>query len=239
MRDRWKKIRNSDRFNIVERFYIFCEGEETEKNYFNGFKTAINKNPIYKRAIVVVPVPVGYGTTKLLEEALNYIKSNQITNSNIYLVFDKDDFSDASFNETVDKLNNLNNQKYYNNKYDACWSNESFEFWILLHFENTTTQGGRDEYKNRLSKHYNLTLGKEYRKNDPNIFDDLINFGNPSKAIKNAKQIINKHTNLKPSQINPGTKVYVLVDQLSKYLSDEQQSKFIIKSYNDLKKTNE
>ncbi len=226
MRDRWKKIRNSDCFNIVERFYIFCEGEETEKNYFNGFKTAINKNPIYKRAIVVVPVSVGYGTTKLLEEALNYIKSNQITNSNIYLVFDKDDFSDASFNETVDKLNNLNNQKYYNNKYDACWSNESFEFWILLHFENTTTQGGRDEYKNRLNKHYNLTLGKEYRKNDPNIFDDLINFGNPSKAIKNAKQIINKHTNLKPSQINPGTKVYVLVEQLSKYLSDEQQSKF-------------
>jgi len=41
-KDEWKKQRKTDRLaQIDNRCYIFCEGIQTEPNYFNGFKRHI------------------------------------------------------------------------------------------------------------------------------------------------------------------------------------------------------
>lgn len=54
-----------------------------------------------------------------------------------------------------------------------------------------------------------------------NIFDILLEHGNPRLAIRYAKRIINEHQGMTPTMIAPGTKVYELVEELVKYLPEE------------------
>ena len=70
------------------------------------------------------------------------------------------------------------------------------------------------------SKFSELSLGK-YAKNMENIFDILLEYGNPRLAIRYAKRIINEHQGMTPTMIAPGTKVYELVEELVKYLPEE------------------
>ena len=45
----WKKKRRQEHLEKKKyRYYIFCEGEQTEPQYFVGFKRLIEDNPIYK-----------------------------------------------------------------------------------------------------------------------------------------------------------------------------------------------
>ena len=45
----WRKQRRKEYLEKKEyRYYIFCEGEQTEPLYFEGFKQLIEDNPIYK-----------------------------------------------------------------------------------------------------------------------------------------------------------------------------------------------
>ena len=43
----WRKKRRQEHLEMKKyRYYIFCEGQETEPNYFQGFKKWIEENPI-------------------------------------------------------------------------------------------------------------------------------------------------------------------------------------------------
>jgi hypothetical protein len=48
-----KKTRKVGYLSTVQnKYYLFCEGEKTEPIYFQGFKEAITKNPIYKIIVI-------------------------------------------------------------------------------------------------------------------------------------------------------------------------------------------
>ena len=59
------------------------------------------------------------------------------------------------------------------------------------------------------------------------IFDILMQKGNPKLAIRYAKRIIKDGQGKTPAEIVPGTKVYELVEELAKYLPEEVGKKFI------------
>ena len=59
-----------------------------------------------------------------------------------------------------------------------------------------------------------------------NIFDILMEKGNPKLAIRYAKRLIEDGHGSTPSEIAPGTKVYELVEELAIYLSDKDKSCF-------------
>ena len=71
-----------------------------------------------------------------------------------------------------------------------------------------------------------LGIGK-YQKNMNNIFEILMEYGNPKLAIRYAKRIMKDGTGKTPTEIAPGTKVYELVEELAKYLPEEVQERFI------------
>ena len=73
-----------------------------------------------------------------------------------------------------------------------------------------------------------LGIGK-YAKNMENIFDVLLEHGNPKLAIRYAKRIINEHQGMTPTMIAPKTKVYELGEELVKYLLKEMKEKFVEK----------
>ncbi len=74
------------------RFYIFCEGEQTEPRYFGGFKKLIEDNPIYRDMALIQNEPCGVETMRMIGQAEQYVKDNQIHHgSKVVLPIDKYD----------------------------------------------------------------------------------------------------------------------------------------------------
>ena len=51
--DKLMKNRKANLYEPINKYYIFCEGEKTEPNYFLGFKKAIETNPIYEDRVII------------------------------------------------------------------------------------------------------------------------------------------------------------------------------------------
>lgn len=225
--NRWKKKRVQDRLELRKyKYYIFCEGQRTEPNYFLGFKKQIEHNPIYKNMVLIEIEPCQAETMRIIEMAEKYVKDNNIKEGQIWCVYDKDDFPSEHFNAVVQRAKslNLNNPQI---QYHTAWSNECIEFWFILHFAYYTSNNHRTEYVNFLNRKFNeIGIGK-YQKNMKDIFDILLNHGNPSSAIKYAKKIAEVGQNKTPSENAPGTMVHELVEELAKYLPEETKMKFL------------
>ena len=111
-------------------------------------------------------------------------------------------------------------------QYHAAWINECIEFWFLLHFAYYTANNHRTEYIAFLNdKFRELGIGK-YQKNMKDIFNILMEKGNPKLAIRYAKRIMKDGQGKMPADIAPGTKVYGVVEELVKYLPEENKKKF-------------
>ena len=144
----------------------------------------------------------------------------------IWCVYDKDSFPSNDVNGVVQRAEVLN-QKNPDIQYHAAWSNECIEFWFMLHFAYYTANNHRSEYKKFLNEKFQeLGIGK-YEKNMDNIFETLMNGGNPKLAIRYARRIIKNEEGKTPAEIAPGTKVYELVEELAKYLPEEIKNFFI------------
>ena len=228
----WKKKRRQEYLEQKEfRYYIFCEGQQTEPQYFNGFKKYIESNPIYKDMVLVEIEPCGAETMRVIGQAEEYVRKNKITKGQIWCVYDKDSFPAERFNGVLERAEALNLQNQ-DVRYHVAWSNECIEFWFILHFSYYTSNNHRSEYIEFLNNKFaELGIGK-YAKNMENIFDVLLEHGNPKLAIRYAKRIINEHQGMTPTMIAPGTKVYELVEELVKYLPEEMMEKFVEKHEN-------
>ena len=225
--EKWKKKRRKEHLEKREyRYYIFCEGQQTEPLYFEGFKQLIEENPIYRDMVLIEIEPCQAETMRVISMAEEYVEKNKIKKGKIWCVYDKDSFPKERFNGVVERAKNLNRENP-ELQYDTAWSNECIEFWFLLHFVYYTSNNHRTEYISFLNdKFRELGLGK-YQKNMKNILDILLNEGKPKLAIRYAKRIIKDGQGRTPADLAPGTRVYELVEELAKYLPEEMKEKFI------------
>ncbi|OHD08630.1 MAG: hypothetical protein A2086_16440 [Spirochaetes bacterium GWD1_27_9] len=196
------RIRKEKTRGIREYFLIICQGEKTEPNYFEKYKEKLHKNQISIKTLVNPLNP-----TKLLEYAVKIIKkySNSNINYNFWLIFDKDDFTNQDFNDTI------KNAKSQNIK--CAYSNECFELWYLLHFNYYDTSLSRKQYGEKLSEQ----LGLEYKKEDKTIFDKI--YEKQQNAIRNSKKLYNSYNHNNIALENPSTNVFNLIEQLNKSLT--------------------
>ena len=217
----WKKKRRQEYLEQKEyRYYIFCEGEQTEPQYFAGFKRLIEDNPIYRNMLLIEIEPCAAETMRVIEAAEKYVKKYGITKGQVWCVYDKDSFPAKDFNGVIERADKLNK----NNpdlQYHCAWSNECIEFWFLLHFSYYTAHNHRNEYITFLNhKFKELGLGR-YQKNMKNIFEILMEKGNLKLAIRYAKRIMEEGKGRAPADIAPGTNVYKLAEELLRYIPDE------------------
>ena len=223
----WMKKR---RQNYLEqrqyRYYLFCEGEKTESNYFWGFQKRIEENPVYRDMVLIEIRPCGAETLRVVDEAENYVKKNAVSRGQVWCIYDKDDFPADHFNAAANKVENLNkgNSEV---EYHAAWSNECIEFWFVLHFANYISNNHRSEYVAFLNERSHELGYGSYQKNMPDIFDILMEKGNPKLAIRYAEKNIRNSIGKTPADIAPGTKVHELVKDLAKYLPETQKTKFM------------
>lgn len=221
--EKWKKKRRQEYLEVKKyRYYIFCEGQQTEPQYFAGFKRLIEENPIYKGMVLIEIEPCQAETMRVISKAEEYVRKNKIEKGKIWCVYDKDSFPAEHFNGVEERANSLNKDKL-DLQYHVAWSNECIEFWFLLHFAYYTSNNHRTEYISFLNdKFKKLGIGK-YQKNMKDIFEILMEYGDYRLAIRYARKIMKEGEGKTPTEIAPGTKVYELVEELLKYLPEEEK----------------
>jgi hypothetical protein len=189
---------------------IVCEGKNTEPSYFRQFKLS---------TATIKPIGEGYNTVSLVNRAKQL--SEERTYEQVWCVFDKDDFSNTDFNNAV--------QIAEANKFGVAYSNQAFEYWTILHFNDH--QGGgmnRNDYDdkiNELLKDFGITYdGKSSKIITDEIFellegiDTKINKVRRDLAIERAKRndAFFDHTNY--AEEESSTMVFKLVEELIKYI---------------------
>lgn len=189
---------------------IVCEGGNTEPSYFKQFRLS---------SATIKAVGEGYNTISLVNRAIQI--ASQGSYEQVWCVFDKDDFPDVDFNNAV-SIAEANN-------FGVAYSNQAFEYWIILHFDDH--QGGgmhRDDYDgkiNNLLKPYKLTYdGTKSKTISEDIFELLDGVDEKTKkerkilAIERAKRNLNQFGQNNPAKEESTTTVFKLVEELLKYV---------------------
>ena len=199
-------------------YLIVTEGERTEPYYFKGLKKLIVEK--IGGTVNVVENPSieihgeGSSTGKLIEVTERIVKEARVLYQNIWVVFDKDDFED--FDQAI--------KEGTEKGYQVAWSNQVFEYWLYLHFHYNDAALHRNEWFDKLDKifgKYNLGDGS-YQKNYEDIYNMVNVHDGVNTAIRNAKRRMSGFDSSKdkPSEYDPGTMVYKLVEELKSYLDE-------------------
>lgn len=190
--------------------YIACEGTKTEPYYIKEMAQAINtRYRNYGRGKLIEVVGVGANTLSLLKIARERVEKDMPQAETVWLVYDKDEFPNDNFDNTQTGAENSRDIR----KYKVAWSNESFELWLLLHFEDISANINRKNCTKKLKKHI-----KDYEKNSEGVFE-LLKDRMPE-AIRKAEKLYKEKLKegLPPSKMCPATRVFELVRELEEYI---------------------
>jgi hypothetical protein len=194
---------------------IVCEGENTEPSYFRQFKLS---------SATIKPIGEGYNTISLVKRAVQLSKEKSY--NQVWCVFDADP-----------KLDNPNQAKNFNDAvtlaerkgFGVAYSNQAFEYWLILHFDDH--QGGgmnRNDYNNKINqllKPFRLTYDGESNKIITEEIFEVLD-GIDEKTDKERKRLaifraernydLFDHTN--PANEESSTTLFRLVEELLKYV---------------------
>lgn len=146
-----KKKRKSEHLEEVTTILIFSEGTCTEPHYFDGFRERINKNAIFKDSVIIETYGLGTDTVRVINNAKEYVDKRKINKAKVWCVYDKDSFLANDFNKAASLC-----KKYTKDElvFDCAWSNQSIEYWFILHFSYYTADNDRTEYIKYLNDIY-------------------------------------------------------------------------------------
>ena len=192
---------------------IACEGEKTERFYFESWFTRLKESrALSSRSCVIAPHshtnPTGVLVDLLAfqDDGLSFKDFEQR-----WIVIDRDPERTNGGGHTLEDFNNALQQAMNKKpKISVAWSNPCFELWYLLHFRYQNTGTDRDLIQNQIAK----ALGRKYHKNDPNLFSQTI--GKLPDALRNARRLYQdfQEQGLSADKSNPCTTVYQLVELL-------------------------
>ena len=193
--------RRSSTKGIEVKVLIMCGGE-TEKKYFDQFKTKFKDD---LKSVSVETIKHKRDNPYAMVEAA----AGKEGYDEIWVVFDKDDFPDFDQAIRLAERANIN----------CAFSNEAFEYWCLLHFMNRTGSLSRAELKKLLTR----SLGNEYEKaNVASINTMLESLEILEEAERRAQVGHEKHirdSGYSPSKWCSCTTVYQLTKRLRKWSS--------------------
>ncbi len=186
--------------------HIFHNGEVAESDYFGDFAQFLHENDAWVIVRNYHKRTKGKAPWQLINEAAKH-KISKKDNDQIWCVFDVDDFYKNNKTELEKAL-----KKAESKNIKIAYSNQCFELWFMLHFEQISTAIDRKNYEEKLQK-FLKKIGVNYEKNMRGLFSVLL--PHQEEAIKRAKKFF---TNRIDS--NPSTSVFTLVEELNKFLTD-------------------
>ncbi|MBL0686608.1 MAG: RloB domain-containing protein [Sulfurospirillum sp.] len=185
-----KKTRN-------EKKAVLIALEDTKSSRFY-FQSLIND--IGLRGKIIFSKHIGTNPSNVLKAITSTTRYKEDYEKQ-WIVIDKDEWSKEEFNGTIKQAKDLG--------VCCAFSNESYELWILLHFEQLTRWTNREELNSKLKKY-------KYDKKSTDTYAKIKS--KQDQAIENAKHLIKKHINddgeIKPFEQNPLTNIFELVECL-------------------------
>lgn len=179
-------------------FIIVCEGEKTERIYFNRYKTR------YSNLRIETPNSKCTDPINLAKFSKEQIKKEALDLKNgdaIWCVFD----CDENTNKDIADACGIAGKDI-----KICLSNPSFELWFLLHFSLIAAKLTRSEVIEKLKEHI-----PGYEKNID--YYDILLEDRPT-ATENAKKLIRMHekngVGLVSIESNPSTQVQNIVEEI-------------------------
>ncbi|PSL08900.1 RloB-like protein [Marinobacterium halophilum] len=215
------KPRGKKNFKIKPILHIFCEGEKTERIYFNGYLR--ENHPNNRRLKVVKVEKTNKNTPVQLVEVAIELKDKKTTPDNdvFWVVYDRESKSKYS-----DSLHKQALSKAKAKSINVAMSNVCFELWILLHlsesyaaYSSYTDLIRKSPLKEKLKS---LGLNK-YEKADDKVFDLICkNIGTARERAENMNQRTidsSYHDEKEPHMLNPYTNINDLLDAIDEFVS--------------------
>ena len=195
-------------------FRIYCEGENTEPEYFRSFPVNTETK--------VEAIGLGRSKTALVEKAIELLSKDQLLkrqknydpDRQLWVVFDYDIRHEV--NEAFDYSQAI--ELAHRNGMHVAYSNDSFELWFVLHSRYHNTAITRKEYYEILSSELNCNYEEEGKTKEFARSLYQIFLTRQKDAIQNARRLYEDNRHLNFHDQNPCTTVFQLVEQLNKCL---------------------
>lgn len=185
-------------------FYIICEGEETEINYFKHFRS---RNCLVEVKPVVSKYKAAEHLVKSARKAIGHSEYRPMDGDELWCVFDCDDNSDKALTQAKSTAKSMG--------YKVAFSNPCFEYWYLLHFKD------HKSYLASAADTIQILKGEmgKYAKNQ-DVFEMLLPFQGLAceRADKRLKRLEESGIDFLSRGSNPATNVY----QLVRYLNEKK-----------------
>lgn len=158
---------------------------------------------------------VGRGTGSLLEKAKDVLSKSPYVYQHVWLVFDKDDFVDFD-----DAIRDARQEGF-----KVAWSNQSFEYWLVLHFEKCDSALSRQDWVRKLDELFEMRgVAGGYEKNRDDVYQIVTEYGQQRLAMRFAEDIRQSYGDRPPSTCDPCTTVDELVTFLNGFILEESDN---------------
>jgi len=201
---------------VVNKMYIFCEGEKTEPLYLSSYIDEYAKN---KSKVIFIPKTKKNTPVQLVDEAVSKKNSRDSVDGDVFwVVYDRESVSKyprAKHKEAWDKAKR--------NGINVAISNVCFEFWVLLHFhENYQPYSSfSDLISNSLLKEKLKEVGiRNYDKGSDELYFKIrggIPNARKRAARVNRSIIASANQNSKEYDYSPYTTMHELLDAIDKF----------------------
>lgn len=193
--------RNIKKIRDVKKAVLIALEDTKSSRYY--FQSLVKDNNLSGK--VVFAKHIGTNPAKVLEAIISTPRYNKDYEQR-WIVIDKDDWSKKDFNGTFTRARDLG--------VSVAFSNESYELWVLLHFEKLERYTNRVVLKEKLNLLFKQHFKISYSKADSDIYA-LIKT-RQCQAIINAKALMEKHKRddetMDPYNHNPLTNIYELIE---------------------------
>ena len=184
-------------------YFIVTNAVETEPNFLNGIKKSLPNN-VQGRLVIKVKSTKTYDMVEMIVYEMN--KSPIFYDP--WIVFDKDQIPD--FDKLISKAEK--------NSINVGWSNPCIEIFFLSYLGKNPNVSDQTDCINKFCSEYKRVMGKEYKKNNENIYDELSKNGDESKAVKihenkHNEYLVNDET--QPSKMVGLSTLYKLVKEIN------------------------
>ena len=209
--DRSKTVEQKNERRLL---LLVTNGEKTEPNYFNGFKTLLPKGTLH-------PYYIEFQEGNQLQVVATAIAKNSDSKyDEVWVVLDTED---------LDKEGNCFRKAItlaQNNNISVAYSNRQIEVWFLFFFqqgrEACNKMGGNKTISKLEDCLHAIGISDKYQKSH-SIFNTLLHHGNEQAAIEHADNVLaqaEKNFPNEPWKCNPSTTVHTLVKKLRE-MADE------------------